>query len=155
MRADRSRSAYDRVMRWILVFLAVLTGACTASDIELESYSIGDTAFVRTHCAVADPVLRAESADALPQRGQTELDRVTTVLAESRSELLAAYDALDAAVVARRGQVWTTAGDGLVRIEDADDYLIVITISGDALCPTAPISWNGVPIAVFRDGFLR
>lgn len=141
-------------MRWLLVVLVVLSGACANGELELETYAIGDTDYVRTHCAVADPILRAESPDALPQRGQTDVERVAAVLAESREELLDAFDGTRAEIAARNGQVWSNSGNGVIQIEDAVDFLIVVTISGEALCPTAPVSWNGVPIALFRDGFL-
>lgn len=151
---DGSRvAAYDLPMRKLVVVVLIVVGACSNSDIELESYAIGDVTLVRTHCATADPVLRSDRPDALPPQGQTDTDRVTRILMESRDELLAANQGLDAVVVPRRGQVRVSTGAGLAAVE-ADDSMILVTIDGDGLCPVAPVDWNGVPIAFFRDGFL-
>lgn len=137
----------------MVAVVAVLVAACSSAELELETYQLGEVTSVATHCAVADPVIAADSADALPGRGQTDLDRVESILAESRDELLEAYDGVEALVVPRNGQVWSNLG-GVVTIVDAADYQILVTISGDAGCPTAPIFWNGVPLLFYRDGFL-
>lgn len=141
-------------MRIAAAILLLVLASCSGAELETESYSIGENSFMRTHCSAADPALAASTPDLLPQQGQTDTDRVSRVLEESRSELLAAHDGIDAVVVARNGQVWTSSGAGIRFVESADS-LILMTISGDALCPVAPVVWNGVPVAFFRDGFLK
>lgn len=134
--------------------LVALLAACSSSELALETYEIGTTTRVRTHCAAADPVLASPQPDALPKRGQTELTRVEAVLVNSEADLLATYSALEVVVVPRNGQVWTSAGSGLVSVVDAADYQILVTIPGDGLCPTAPESYDGIPVGFFREGFL-
>ena len=140
-------------MRVLVVFLVVAATGCSSAELELETYSIGDTSFMRTHCSAADPVLGASTPDGLPQQGQTDTDRVSRILDESKSELLATHEGIDAVVAPRNGQVWRSTGAGL-RLVEATDSLILLTISGDALCPIEPVVWNGVPVAFFRDGYL-
>lgn len=140
-------------MRLAVPVFALIIAACSSGEITLESYVLGDVTRIATHCAVADPVIAADSADGLPLRGQTDLQRVEDVVAQSRVELLEAYSGVDATVVARDGQVWSNRG-GVVTIADAADYQILVTITGDAQCPTAPEFWNGVPLLFYREGFL-
>lgn len=142
-----------RLMRWISSLLVFVVVACGAGEIEFETYQLGEVTKIATHCAVADPVLAGASADALPQLIQTQPDRVRNVLQESRAELLAAFEAVDAQVAPRNGEVWSGPA-GAATIRQTDDLLIVVELNGDALCPTAPTSWNGVPLAFFREGYL-
>lgn len=134
-------------MRAAALLSLLLVAGCAGDGVELEEYTIGDVARQRTHCAAADPVLRARSGEGLPRRGDTDRDRVERVLAQTRSELLAAHDGVDAAVVERNGQVVDQASP----VSAADDYQILVTISGDALCPLAPVLWSGVPVLFFRE----
>ncbi len=139
-------------MRAVAIALLLLITACGTNEVELETYELGDTTKIATHCAVADPVL-AGSAEGLPSIAQTQPDRVARVLAETRAELLAAYDGVDARVAPRNGQVFSGPA-GAATVKEVEDSLIVVEISGEALCPTAPTFWNGVPVAFYREGYL-
>ena len=147
------RLSYDSRMRVALPVLFLLVAACATSELEFETYELGNTTKIATHCAVADPILASNDADGLPTIAQTQPDRVAQLLAESLPDLLLAYDAVDAKVVPRNGQV-ISGPAGAATVKDATDSMIIVELSGDALCPTAPTFWNGVPLAFFRDGYL-
>lgn len=140
-------------MRLGMAALLVFIAACGTAEIELETYELGGATKIATHCAVADPILASSNPDGLPPIAQTQTHRVARVLAETRDDLLQDFDAVDARVVARNGQVWSGPA-GAVTIKDVQDSMILVELSGDALCPTAPVFWSGVPLAFFREGYL-
>jgi len=140
-------------MRIVFTVLVLILAACGTAEFEFETYELGDTTKIATHCAVADPILADVHADGLPTIAQTQPDRVARILAETRAELLEEYDGVEALVAPRNGQVLSGPA-GAATVKDAADSLIVVEISGNALCPTAPTFWNGIPVAFFREGFL-
>jgi len=141
-------------MRIALVALLLLVAGCADAEVELETYELGDVSKIATHCAVADPILRSVSGEGLPSIAATQSERVSRVLAETRTELLEEYDGVAAVAVPRNGQVFSGPA-GAATVKDAEDSLIVVEISGNALCPTAPTFWNGIPLAFFREGYLN
>ena len=141
-------------MRLALVALLFLLAGCADSELALETYELGDLTKIATHCAVADPILASIEGDGLPTIANTQSDRVSRVLAETRTEWLEEYGGVDALVVPRNGQVLSGPA-GAVTVKYAQDSLILVEITGDALCPTAPTFWNGIPVAFFRKGYLN
>ena len=140
-------------MRVVLVGLVLLAAACSTAEQEFETYELGVVTKIATHCAAADPILSGSDPDGLPQLAQTEPDRVRAVLAESRAELIETYGAVDAVAAPRNGEVWS-GPVGAATVRQVEDLLIVVELDGNALCPTAPVSWNGIPLAFFRAGSL-
>ncbi|MCP4306947.1 MAG: hypothetical protein GY788_19130, partial [bacterium] len=89
--------------------------------------------------------------DGLPKKGQTDKERVDTILAETKDDLIDTFEAIDATVIPRNGQVWDGPGNGTYTIQDVPDYQIRVTLGPDAPCPQAPQSWNGIPVVFFRE----
>ncbi len=128
------------------------TGSDTYEASEtLTTYAIGETVLIKTDCPVADEILRSDIGDGLPKKGQTDKDRVDAVFAETKNDLIDTFDAIDARVIPRNGQVWDGPGNGTYTIEDVPDYQIRVTLGPDAPCPQAPQSWNGIPVVFFRE----
>ncbi len=117
----------------------------------LTTYAIGETVLIETDCPVADEILRSDIGDGLPRKGQTDKERVDEVLAETKDDLIDTFEAIDAKVIPRNGQVWDGPGNGTYTIEDVPDYQIRVTLGPEAPCPQAPQSWNGIPVVFFRE----
>ncbi len=117
----------------------------------LATYNIGDTVWIRTDCPIANGVLRSSGGDGLPRKGQTDKQRVDTVLADGKEALTESFGAVDVRVIPRNGQVWDGPGDGVYTIENAPDYQIRVTLGPNSPCPSSPYSWNGIPVLFFRE----
>lgn len=90
----------------------------------------------------------AGPAERLPTKGQTDLDRVRTVIDANRTFFVQTYGADRVVLAHRAGQV-AVFGSGASRpaVEQADDYEIVAELPNRSSCPAVPASWQGVPIA--------
>lgn len=146
-----------RKMVPLVIALAVVLGTtgctkATAPDTSsiFETYASGGNVLIRTDCPGADDVLRSPLGDGLPRKGQTEKQRVETVLAATGDDLVNTFGAIATDVVPRSGQVWSGPKDGEYTIEEAADYMIGVTLETDAPCPAAPYSWEGIPVVFFR-----
>jgi len=133
-----------------IVGSGVLLSADAGTASALETYVVGGNVWIRTDCPAADDILRSDIGDGLPEKGQTDKERVETLLVGGKDALLESVGGLAAEAIPRRGQVWAGPGDGDYTIEEADDYQIRVTQKPDAPCPAAPYSWNGIPVLFFR-----
>ncbi len=128
------------------------TGSDTNETSETPTtYAIGETVLIQTDCPIADEILRSDIGDGLPKKGQTDKERVDTIFAETKDDLIDTFEAIDARVIPRNGQVWDGPGNGTYTIQDVPDYQIRVTLGPDAPCPQAPQSWNGIPVVFFRE----
>lgn len=90
-----------------------------------------------TDCPNAD-VLLSGTPDGLPMRGQTDLDRVLSIVEDNDR----------ASVIPRNGEVWGPEENGSVAsVSRARDFMIQVTIDNADECPSAPQINNGIPIA--------
>ena len=116
-----------------------------------ETYTNAGNVMVRTDCPGADEMLRSPIGDGLPKKGQTDKQRVETVLAATGDDLVDRFGAIATDVVPRGGQVWSGPTDGEYTIEEATGYMIRVTLGTDLPCPAAPYSWEGIPVVFFRE----
>lgn len=116
-------------------------------DYQTYSDDFGRTWYL-TACPNADVLLMGgvAAADGLPMIGQTWEDRVEALVSDFGDGFAATYGGSIAAVV-RNGEVWDRDADGNVVVGRVADYMVEITLSDGAPCPSAPLSWNGVPVA--------
>jgi hypothetical protein len=113
----------------------------------------------KTSCPEAD-VMITGGADGLPRLGQTWKGRVEQmILVEEVQAELAESDfflgnpgvsALSA--VPRNGEVWDQDDNNDVVVTHVADYMIEATIDDESACPSAPIVWNGIPVAFLLVG---
>jgi hypothetical protein len=113
----------------------------------------------KTSCPEAD-VMITGGADGLPRLGQTWKDRVEQmiVVEEVQAELAESdfflgnpgVSALSA--VPRNGEVWDRDDNNDVVVTHVADYMIEATIDDESACPSAPIVWNGIPVAFLLVG---
>jgi len=83
----------------------------------------------------------------MPMFGQTAQDRVSALVAEMRTDILArCAGAVDVAMERGPGRVWVGASGGPHVVETVDDYVIVVTLKGLGFVPRQPISYDGVPL---------
>ncbi len=139
-------------------------GGCEVTDALLDPNPLYDTyqdqfgnVWYATSCPEAD-VLITGGENGLPRLGQTTKDRVEQViLVEEVEAELAEADfflgnpgvaALSA--VPRNGEVWDRDDNNDVVVTHVADYMIEAIIDDESACPSAPGSWNGIPIAYFK-----
>jgi hypothetical protein len=102
-----------------------------------------------TDCPAADVLIRGgpEFADTLPMAGDTERERVESLLVDNGTDLVQP-GLTGLAAIPRIGQVWQSTENGDVVVADpADDYMIKATVDGTFECPSEPFFWNGIPVA--------
>lgn len=101
-----------------------------------------------TDCPAADVLIRGgpEFAEALPMAGDTERERVESLLVDNGTDL-AQPGLTSFGAIPRIGQVWQSTESGDVVVTDpADDYMIRATVDGTFECPSEPFFWNGIPV---------
>jgi hypothetical protein len=143
---------------------APLGGCEDLMDASLNPNALYDTyqdqfgnVWYQTSCPEAD-VLITGGEDGLPRLGQTWKDRVEQmiVVEEVQAELAEADFFLGnpgvfaLSAVPRNGEVWDRDDNNDVVVTHVADYMIEATIDDESACPSAPVSWNGIPVAYIK-----
>lgn len=119
------------------------------ADYQTYKDEFGRTWYV-TACPNADVLVLGGvgAADGLPMKGQTWQQQVDLTNADP-SSLATAW--IEVAAVPRNGEVWDTDDDGAVVVEQVADFMVQLTLTDDAPCPSMPTFWNGAPVAYIRE----
>ncbi len=139
----------------VLVFTAL---SCTSTDtplaeMERSTYLTDDgRIYFETDCPGARSLIIGgyEAADGLPKKGQTDLERVESMLGDARAGFLIGPNAVEVNLIHRNGEVWDGPGNGVYTVERVDDHQYEILLSTSGTCPTNPVSWHGVPLLYNR-----
>ena len=110
-------------------------------------------AWYATSCPSADVLISGgvDAADGLPVKGQTERERVDALVTDFGQDFADRNNAFAAKAVVRNGEVWDRDEGGGVIVEQVADYMVELILADDAPCPSAPLFWNGVPVAFVRE----
>lgn len=80
--------------------------------------------------------------------GQTTRERVSAVIEQKRTDILARCSGAVAVTMKRGpGRAWEGTNGGSNRVVTiTDDYLIVVTLTDVADVPQVPVAYDGVPL---------
>ncbi len=120
----------------LILALALLVSCSGGAGDDFSTYTDGEgNVWVVSDCPDTDQALRG-NPDGLPN--------VSSV--QTREEIEAWLgDRDDTRIIPRNGEVWERTTDGTVRILQAEDFMVEVTIDDAGKCPGAPASVNGVP----------
>ena len=116
------------------------------------TFSTDGRVYSVTDCPAAANLISGgvDAADALPKKGQTDRDRVESLLGEADAALVGTSGIVAIAMMRRNGEVWDGPGNGVYTVEATEDYQFEVLLGPDAACPNAPVSWNGIPLLYNR-----
>jgi len=86
-------------------------------------------------------------ADGLPAKGQTDLEVVWRIVDADRQRITDNYGATSVVLAHRGGKVYRPDGTANPALEQVDDYEILVELPASESCPTAPVFWQGIPLA--------
>lgn len=140
----------------VVLLLAAVVG-CTDTGSSSDgmgrpTYEADGRVYSVTDCPLAENLISGgyDAADGLPKKGQTDKERVEALLADAQSYYVGQSGVVAVTVVRRHGEVWDGPGNGDYTVEAAEDYQYEVLLSPDSPCPTAPESWNGIPLLYNR-----